>query len=71
MCRLLTIDQPRWVERRSSYTKGHPTEPTEPPAQIVKTFSKETVDGWRKEMGTLLVYAGLFSAVLTAYIVKS
>ncbi|KAH9846490.1 hypothetical protein C2E23DRAFT_575602 [Lenzites betulinus] len=40
-------------------------------AGLVKTCSDETVDRWNKEIDTYLVYAGLFSAILTAFNVQS
>ncbi|KAI0714663.1 hypothetical protein C8Q76DRAFT_599205, partial [Earliella scabrosa] len=40
-------------------------------AEIVKTYNDELVNRWKEEMDTLLVYAGLFSAVLTAFNVQS
>ncbi|RDX43139.1 hypothetical protein OH76DRAFT_1422127 [Lentinus brumalis] len=40
-------------------------------AEAVKSYHDELVDGWKEDMDTLLVYAGLFSAVLTAFNVQS
>ncbi|KAI0830873.1 hypothetical protein BC628DRAFT_909889 [Trametes gibbosa] len=40
-------------------------------AELVKTHNDELVSRWQAEMDTLLVYAGLFSAVLTAFNVQS
>ncbi|TBU34342.1 hypothetical protein BD311DRAFT_351394 [Dichomitus squalens] len=40
-------------------------------AEAVKTYSDEMINRWSREMDTLLVYAGLFSAVLTAFNVQS
>ncbi|KAI0640224.1 hypothetical protein C8Q77DRAFT_1018419, partial [Trametes polyzona] len=40
-------------------------------AELVKTHNDELVKRWKEEMDTLLVYAGLFSAVLTAFNVQS
>ncbi|KAI0758690.1 hypothetical protein C8Q74DRAFT_1187143, partial [Fomes fomentarius] len=40
-------------------------------AKIVKDYSDQLVKRWKEEIDTLLVYAGLFSAVLTALIVES
>ncbi|TFK80266.1 hypothetical protein K466DRAFT_467602, partial [Polyporus arcularius HHB13444] len=39
-------------------------------ANIVKTYSDELVDRWNKEMDNLLIYAGLFSAIQTAFNVE-
>ncbi|KAM5538441.1 hypothetical protein V8D89_007774 [Ganoderma adspersum] len=40
-------------------------------AETVKTYHDELVQGWQVAMDSLLVYAGLFSAVLTAFNVQS
>ncbi|KAI0665535.1 hypothetical protein C8Q78DRAFT_1083890 [Trametes maxima] len=40
-------------------------------AEIVKRNSDDVIKRWDAEIDTLLVYAGLFSAVLTAFIVQS
>ncbi|KAI0716573.1 hypothetical protein C8Q76DRAFT_572271, partial [Earliella scabrosa] len=40
-------------------------------AEVVKTHYDGLVTRWKEEMDTLLVYAGLFSAVLTAFNVQS
>ncbi|RPD61466.1 hypothetical protein L227DRAFT_465293, partial [Lentinus tigrinus ALCF2SS1-6] len=40
-------------------------------AKPVKTYHDELIARWKDEMETLLVYAGLFSAVLTAFNVQS
>ncbi|TFK93352.1 hypothetical protein K466DRAFT_451478, partial [Polyporus arcularius HHB13444] len=40
-------------------------------AEAVKTYHDGLVARWKEEMDTLLVYAGLFSAVLTAFNVQS
>ncbi|KAH9893625.1 hypothetical protein C8Q73DRAFT_791449 [Cubamyces lactineus] len=40
-------------------------------ADIVKKYSDELVERWGKEIDTYLVYAGLFSAILTAFNVES
>ncbi|KAI0816068.1 hypothetical protein BC628DRAFT_1280033, partial [Trametes gibbosa] len=37
----------------------------------VKTYSDELIERWNKEIDTYLVYAGLFSAILTAFNVQS
>ncbi|KAH9912336.1 uncharacterized protein BXZ73DRAFT_29345, partial [Epithele typhae] len=38
---------------------------------VIKTYSDEMVRRWNAEIDTLLVYAGLFSAILTAFNVQS
>ncbi|RPD67897.1 hypothetical protein L226DRAFT_423015, partial [Lentinus tigrinus ALCF2SS1-7] len=40
-------------------------------ANIVKKYSNEMVERWNKEIDTLLVFAGLFSVILTAFNVQS
>ncbi|KAI0735554.1 hypothetical protein C8Q76DRAFT_829238, partial [Earliella scabrosa] len=40
-------------------------------AHAVKTYHDELIARWKEEMDTLLVYAGLFSAILTAFSVES
>ncbi|KAI0698815.1 hypothetical protein C8Q76DRAFT_590465, partial [Earliella scabrosa] len=40
-------------------------------ANIVNSFIDETVQRWSSDMDALLVYAGLFSAILTAFNVQS
>ncbi|KAI0653560.1 hypothetical protein C8Q70DRAFT_894364, partial [Cubamyces menziesii] len=40
-------------------------------ADTVKKYSDELVERWGKEIDTYLVYAGLFSAILTAFNVES
>ncbi|KAI0644845.1 hypothetical protein C8Q79DRAFT_881203, partial [Trametes meyenii] len=40
-------------------------------AETVKNYSDETIERWNKEIDTYLVFAGLFSAILTAFNVQS
>ncbi|TBU22081.1 hypothetical protein BD311DRAFT_676896, partial [Dichomitus squalens] len=40
-------------------------------AKVVKKYSDEMVKRWNEEIDTLLVCAGLFSAILTAFNVQS
>ncbi|EJF63183.1 hypothetical protein DICSQDRAFT_56106, partial [Dichomitus squalens LYAD-421 SS1] len=40
-------------------------------AKIVQEYSDRMVKRWNEEIDTLLVYAGLFSAILTAFNVQS
>ncbi|TFK79419.1 hypothetical protein K466DRAFT_505594, partial [Polyporus arcularius HHB13444] len=39
-------------------------------ANILKAYSDELVDRWNKEIDNLLIYAGLFSAIQTAFNVE-
>ncbi|KAJ7110673.1 hypothetical protein C8R44DRAFT_592697, partial [Mycena epipterygia] len=36
-----------------------------------ETYDKALVDSWKSDMGGLLIFAGLFSASLTAFLVES
>ncbi|KAK7017076.1 hypothetical protein VNI00_018706 [Paramarasmius palmivorus] len=38
---------------------------------VVGKFDEELVKGWRDDIDTLLVFAGLFSAVVTAFLIES
>ncbi|KAI0656192.1 hypothetical protein C8Q70DRAFT_1056758 [Cubamyces menziesii] len=40
-------------------------------ASVIQDHHDAIVEGWKEEIDTLLVYAGLFSAVLTVFIVES
>ncbi|KAF5367933.1 hypothetical protein D9758_004340 [Tetrapyrgos nigripes] len=46
-------------------------EPWEELIKEVKKYDKEEVEGWREDIDTLLVFAGLFSAAVTAFTVES
>ncbi|KAI0667080.1 hypothetical protein C8Q78DRAFT_982991, partial [Trametes maxima] len=60
------------MNRRSSlFTKGEIDKAWEDVSSMVKNRSDEMVHRWNKEIDTLLVYAGLFSAILTAFTVQS
>ncbi|KAI0698842.1 hypothetical protein C8Q76DRAFT_685390 [Earliella scabrosa] len=63
--------QERWEEREHDFSEEEKKEAWDEIAGIVKTYSDELVERWNKEIDTLLVYAGLFSAVLTAFNVQS
>ncbi|KAI0631322.1 hypothetical protein C8Q77DRAFT_1025935, partial [Trametes polyzona] len=39
--------------------------------EVVRMFHDGYMEQWKSELDTLLVYAGLFSAVLTAFNVES
>ncbi|TFK87246.1 hypothetical protein K466DRAFT_599650 [Polyporus arcularius HHB13444] len=60
-----------WETRKSFFTDEQRAEAWEETAIIVKTYSDEMIERWNKEIDTLLVYAGLFSAILTAFNVQS
>ncbi|TFK93341.1 hypothetical protein K466DRAFT_478823, partial [Polyporus arcularius HHB13444] len=53
------------------YDEDHRAKAWTNAADAVKTYHDELINRWNKEMDTLLVYAGLFSAVLTAFNVQS
>ncbi|TCD63335.1 hypothetical protein EIP91_005654 [Steccherinum ochraceum] len=40
-------------------------------SQAIKHFDEVTVKGWKEDIDSLLVFAGLFSAVITAFIVDN
>ncbi|RPD74975.1 hypothetical protein L226DRAFT_508609 [Lentinus tigrinus ALCF2SS1-7] len=40
-------------------------------AQIIKHYDEDMVRGWKEEIDTLLVFAGLFSAVVTAFNIEA
>ncbi|KAI0698824.1 hypothetical protein C8Q76DRAFT_633950, partial [Earliella scabrosa] len=63
--------QERWKERKNDFTEEEKKEAWEKTADVVKIYSDELVLRWNGEIDTLLVYAGLFSAVLTAFNVQS
>ncbi|KAH9886470.1 hypothetical protein C8Q73DRAFT_281363 [Cubamyces lactineus] len=60
-----------WEKRGSRYTAEEKAEAWSGTAEVVKTYSDEMVQRMNKEIDTLLVYAGLFSAILTAFNVQS
>ncbi|KAI0640842.1 hypothetical protein C8Q79DRAFT_1037483 [Trametes meyenii] len=60
-----------WKKRGDRYTANEKAEAWNDSAEVVKTFSDEMIHKWNKEIDTLLVYAGLFSAILTAFNVQS
>ncbi|KAI0744438.1 hypothetical protein C8Q76DRAFT_607197, partial [Earliella scabrosa] len=63
--------QQRWRERTNDFTEEEKKDAWEKTADVVKKYSDELIIRWNKEIDTLLVYAGLFSAVLTAFNVQS
>ncbi|PIL23266.1 hypothetical protein GSI_14576 [Ganoderma sinense ZZ0214-1] len=58
-------------ELEKQYTQDEKEQVWSEAAEAVKTYHEEMVTAWDREMDTLLVYAGLFSAVLTAFNVQS
>ncbi|KAL0062155.1 hypothetical protein AAF712_010997 [Marasmius tenuissimus] len=52
----------------SPRVKGDPWEPI---MKIVDKYDDEMAKGWREDIDTLLVFAGLFSAAVTAFIIES
>ncbi|RDX49686.1 hypothetical protein OH76DRAFT_506518 [Lentinus brumalis] len=59
-----------WDARKTLFTEEQRTDAWNETANIVKTYSDELVDRWNKEMDNLLIYAGLFSAIQTAFNVE-
>ncbi|RDX49640.1 hypothetical protein OH76DRAFT_522713 [Lentinus brumalis] len=72
-----TAEEPRWktantIEeywdaRKTVITDKEREDAWTETATIVKEYSDDLVDRWNKEIDTLLVYAGLFSAIQTAF----
>ncbi|RDX45249.1 hypothetical protein OH76DRAFT_1008238 [Lentinus brumalis] len=60
-----------WDARRTFFTEEQRAKAWKETADILKTYSDEMVARWNQEIDTLLVYAGLFSAILTAFNVQS
>ncbi|TBU41418.1 hypothetical protein BD309DRAFT_1082092 [Dichomitus squalens] len=58
-------------EFNETYTQADKHSALEKTAEVVKQYSDEMVKRWKEEIDTLLVYAGLFSAILTAFNVQS
>ncbi|RDX49631.1 hypothetical protein OH76DRAFT_1403523 [Lentinus brumalis] len=56
-----------WDARRTVITDKEREDAWTETATIVKDYSDDLVDRWNKEIDTLLVYAGLFSAIQTAF----
>ncbi|EIW54219.1 uncharacterized protein TRAVEDRAFT_97236, partial [Trametes versicolor FP-101664 SS1] len=53
------------------YTQVEKTEAWSSAAKMVETYSDEMIKRWKEEIDTYLVFAGLFSAVLTTFNVQS
>ncbi|EIW53850.1 uncharacterized protein TRAVEDRAFT_132874, partial [Trametes versicolor FP-101664 SS1] len=60
-----------YLKSCSVHTEERKAAEWENAAEMVKTYSDEMVARWNKEIDTYLVYAGLFSAILTAFNVQS
>ncbi|KAI0331629.1 hypothetical protein GY45DRAFT_1248417, partial [Cubamyces sp. BRFM 1775] len=63
--------QSHHLTRQEIYTRSEKEKAFSDIASIVKDYSKELVERWSSEIETYLVYAGLFSAILTAFNVES
>ncbi|RDX45106.1 hypothetical protein OH76DRAFT_1408377 [Lentinus brumalis] len=59
------------AELSAEFTKEEKERVWTEASAAVKTYHEDLVRRWKEEMDTLLVYAGLFSAVLTAFNVQS
>ncbi|KAI0753559.1 hypothetical protein C8Q80DRAFT_520128 [Daedaleopsis nitida] len=68
-----TLPDPKQLldDIRRSYSEQQKAEAWAKTAGVVKTYSDELVKRWNTEIDTLLVYGGLFSAILTAFNVQS
>ncbi|TBU36726.1 hypothetical protein BD309DRAFT_984756, partial [Dichomitus squalens] len=58
-------------EFAETYTQADKDKALSETAKVVKTYSDEMVKRWNEEIDNLLVYAGLFSSILTAFNVQS
>ncbi|KAI0742986.1 hypothetical protein C8Q80DRAFT_946630 [Daedaleopsis nitida] len=68
--KLPTVEE-RLKQRRDMISEEEERDARHKAAEIVKNYSDDLVARWNGEMDTLLVYAGLFSAILTAFNVQS
>ncbi|ESK94213.1 hypothetical protein Moror_8323 [Moniliophthora roreri MCA 2997] len=48
-----------------------PVEPWEALLKVVNQYDEDMVKNWKEDLDTLLVFAGLFSAVVTAFVIES
>ncbi|KAH9885748.1 hypothetical protein C8Q73DRAFT_293907 [Cubamyces lactineus] len=60
-----------WNSRKGTYTHYEKAQAWDKAAKKVEEVSEEMVRRWSNEIDTLLVFAGLFSAVITAFNVES
>ncbi|KAL1945545.1 hypothetical protein VTO73DRAFT_2396 [Trametes versicolor] len=58
-------------KRNKVYTQDEQTKAWSGAAGMVQTYSDEMIKRWKEEIDTYLVFAGLFSAVLTTFNVQS
>ncbi|KAI0760272.1 hypothetical protein C8Q74DRAFT_1207864, partial [Fomes fomentarius] len=64
--------QERWEERKKDFTnKKDRRDAWNETAKNVEGYSESLIKRWNGEIDTLLVYAGLFSAILTAFNVQT
>ncbi|KAL1942581.1 hypothetical protein VTO73DRAFT_6183 [Trametes versicolor] len=60
-----------YYKRDKAYTQEQRTKAWSNAAEMVQTYSDEMIKRWKEEIDTYLVFAGLFSAVLTTFNVQS
>ncbi|KIM36176.1 hypothetical protein M413DRAFT_31929 [Hebeloma cylindrosporum] len=61
-----------WLSGGSSrYAVPKKGEPWEKCFKKVKEYDEDMFEGWREEVDNLLIFAGLFSSVLTAFVIES
>ncbi|RPD63442.1 hypothetical protein L227DRAFT_651080 [Lentinus tigrinus ALCF2SS1-6] len=65
-----TIEQ-YWETRKTFFTHEEHAEAWKETSKNLEAYSDKLVERWNKEIDTLLVFAGLFSAILTAFNVQS
>ncbi|KAI0667083.1 hypothetical protein C8Q78DRAFT_1082590 [Trametes maxima] len=58
-------------KRETLYTEEERAQAWSDAAEMVNRYSDDMIKRWNKEIDTYLVYAGLFSAILTAFNVQS
>ncbi|KAI1787537.1 hypothetical protein LXA43DRAFT_1098170 [Ganoderma leucocontextum] len=68
-----SLPDPKVVKEqlKNEFTEEERTKAWDNAATAVKTYHDELIEQWQKAMDSVLVYAGLFSAVLTAFNVQS
>ncbi|KAI0365883.1 hypothetical protein BV20DRAFT_953293, partial [Pilatotrama ljubarskyi] len=74
-CSLRARSQGNWQgllkQREKLFTADEKAQAWSDAAETVKIFSDEMIERWNSEIDTYLVYAGLFSAIVTAFNVQS
>ncbi|EIW54235.1 uncharacterized protein TRAVEDRAFT_132073, partial [Trametes versicolor FP-101664 SS1] len=69
--RVHRVSGPLDRDQHRKYRQHRITEAWTGASRMVETYSEEMIKRWKEEIDTYLVFAGLFSAVLTAFNVQS